>query len=192
MQCFTFVHGKIEAGLLVSTNGGQHIFLGENVEGGKAYKLEISQENPPDIIDKLMYEGFYTIAPNERPMLMKPERKSQTVLLRINTTSPISETKARGKWYQVFGRLNIIAHGKGKRGSWIDSVITLHNGSAVVITELGGLKFLVLNCKGRLLCSKVEQQLFLDRQKRFTEENVAKTTENPTKKSDIPEIIVAK
>jgi len=165
MKCFTFVHGSLHEGIQVSTQGGMHIFLGQLGSGTgekcKACRLEISKDEPPVVKDNIIKDAFAGIShSSERYAIMRTNQQSSSVLLRINTSCAEPERHIKGKWFQVFGRLNIIDFGKGP--GYIDSVIVLKSGCSVMITEEGGRKFVVTNYKGCMVCSKVEQQMWFE------------------------------
>lgn len=165
MKCFTFVHGQIHNGVQVSTQGGQHVFLGQlgthPGEKCKALRLELSTDEPPEVRDNILLNAFAGISQRiERPVLMHTDHQSSSVLLRINTSCADPTRHAKGKWFQVFGKLNVVDFGKGP--SYIDSVIVLKSGCSVIITEEGGNKFLVTNYKGSMVCSVVKQQVWFE------------------------------
>jgi len=170
MKCFTFVHGAIHEGIQINTQGGLHVFLGELGNGSgnrcKACRLEVSKDDPPQIEDNVLLNAFAGISHrSERYALMHTDQPSSSVLLRINTSCPEPARHVKGKWFQVFGKLNIVEFGKGP--AYIDSVIVLKSGCSVIITEEGGNKFLVTNYKGSMVCSEVKQQVwFEDRRKK--------------------------
>lgn len=165
MKCFTFVHRQLHEGIQVSTQGGLHIFLGQLGTGSgekcKACRLEVSKDETPDVEDNILLNAFAGIShSSERYALMRTDQQSSSILLRINTSCADPERHVKGKWFQVFGKLNIIEFGKGP--GYIDSVIVLKSGCSVIITEEGGKKFLVTNYKGCMVCSAVSQQLWFE------------------------------
>lgn len=165
MRCFTFVHGQLHEGIQVNTQNGLHIFLGQlgNNPGEKckACRLEVSKDEPPVVQDNIILNAFAGISPSiERYALMHTDHQSNSVLLRINTSCADPARHVRGKWFQVFGKLNIVDFGKGP--GYIDSVIVLKSGCSVVITVEGGEKFLVTNYKGSMVCSAVIQQVWFE------------------------------
>jgi len=169
MKCFSFVHGQLHEGMQVSTQGGLHVFLGQvgsnHGDKCKACRLELSKDEPPPVEDNILKEAFANISSrSERYVLMHTEHQTNSVLLRINTSCADPNRPVKGKWFQIFGKLNIIEFGKGP--GYIDSVIVLKSGCSVIVTEEGGNKFIVANYKGSMVRAVVEQQVwFEDRRK---------------------------
>jgi len=175
MKCFTFVHGQLHEGIQVNTQGGLHIFLGQlgsnPEERCKACRLEVSKDDTPVVQDNIILNAFAGISPSiERYVLMHTDHQSSSVLLRINTSCAEPARHVKGKWFQVFGRLNIVDFGKGP--GYIDSVIVLKSGCSIIVTMEGGEKFLVTNYKGSMVCSAVIQQVwFEDRRNKKKSQN---------------------
>jgi len=181
MRCFTFVHGQILEGIQVSTQGGQHVFLGQlNSSSGekcKACRLEVSKDEPPEVKDNILLNAFPGISQRiERSVLVHTDHQSSSVLLRINTSCAEPTKHVKGKWFQVFGKLNVVDFGKGP--SYIDSVLVLKSGCSVIITEEGGNKFLVTNYKGSMVCSSVIQQVWFE-DRRNNKKNSNNRSRNP-------------
>jgi len=164
MQCFSLIHGVLSQGLQVTDD---HIFFGKTGDGCKGYKLKIARgENSPEIIDGAIHDAFcITDQITERPMLVKANRNSSTVLIRVltiaNTGRAVSRVK--GKWFQTGTKQEAICTGYGFRRSWVDSLITLRSGNAAIVTmEGGGGKFVVLNFDGRIINAEMKEQHFFE------------------------------
>jgi len=165
MNCFTFVHGQLHEGIQVNTQNGLHIFLGQlgNNPGErcKACRLELSKDETPVVNNNVILNAFAGISPSsERYVIMHTDHQSSSILLRINTSCAEPVRRVKGKWFQIFGKLNIVDFGKGP--GYIDSVMVLKSGCSVIITVEGGEKFLVTNYKGCMVCSAVIQQKWFE------------------------------
>jgi len=162
MECFSLIHKELSKGLQV-TDG--HVFFGQTGDSCKSYRLQLDKVNPPEIKDGVIYNAFSTVDQGtERPKLIKADRNSSTVLLRIytgaDTGRPIS--KIKGKWFNTGSKQEAICTGYGFKRSWADSLITLRSGNAVIVTIEGGGKLVVLNHEGRIVCAEIKQQHFFE------------------------------
>jgi hypothetical protein len=162
MECFSLIHKELSKGLQVIDD---HVFFGQTGDSCKSYRLQLDKDNPPEIKDGVIYNAFSTIDQStERPKLIKADRNSSTVMLRIytgaDTGRPIS--KIRGKWFNTGSKQEAICTGYGFKRSWADSLITLRSGNAVIVTIEGGGKLVVLNHEGRIICAEVTQQHFFE------------------------------
>jgi len=163
MQCYSLIHKELMQGLQLTD--GNHVFFGANGESCKGFKLFIDEQNPPLIKDGVVHEAFCVIDQmSEKPKLIKADRNSSTVLLRILTIADTGRkvSRVKGKWFQTGHKQEAVCTGYGFKRSWVDSLITLRSGNSAVVTMEGGGKVVVLNYEGRVLSAEVQHQHFFE------------------------------
>jgi len=163
MECYSLIHQELKKGLQLTD--GSHVFFGASGESCKGFKLFYDEDNPPLIKDGVVYDAFCTIDQmSEKPKLIKADRKSPTVLLRILTIADTKRqvSKVKGKWFQTGHKQEAICTGYGYKKSWVDSLITLRSGNSAIVTMEGGGKLVVLNFEGRIVNAVIQQQHFFE------------------------------
>jgi hypothetical protein len=144
MKCFSFHNGDVTEGIAAGSKG---VVLGESTK--KLTKLPLDSKNPPTIINGLIMdaEASCEYGTFKKTVIKKSEGDSKAVILRILTSSDISEAKVSGNW-STTGKWEIVSTGSGT--TYVDSVIILYNGQTARIESESGEKWLLMNNRGFL------------------------------------------
>jgi hypothetical protein len=158
MKCFTFHNGDVVEGILANSKG---IILGETSK--KQTKLQFDQKNPPTLINGLVMdvEASSEYGTFKKTVIRKSDGDSKAILLRILTSSDVTEAKVLGNW-STTGKWEIVATGSGL--TYVDSIIILYNGQTARIESESGEKWLIMNNRGSIeLGSIVKSIRFLEK-----------------------------
>jgi hypothetical protein len=158
MKCFTFHNGDVVEGIMSNSKG---IILGETSK--KQTKLPIDSKNPPILINGLIMdaEASCEYGTFKKTVIKKSDGESKAILLRILTSSEVTEAKVLGNW-STTGKWEIVATGSGL--TYVDSIVILYNGQTARIESESGEKWLLMNNRGSIeLGSIVKSIRFLEK-----------------------------
>ena len=188
MKCYEFDHRKVSNGITVTTDEkfGKIIFLGIDGPKSKALKIAMAKNNPAIIKNGRMIDACPRIikpkvktpeelalaSPEEiknekekdkRPFVVfqKPQRPTDDIILRINTSSSESNGNINGAWRVSRGEPEKIFTVNGRRGNSVfcDDIVHLIHGEGVIVNlENDDQEFEIKNLNGKAIMTELVQK----------------------------------